>query len=195
LPFDPKQAAADLDAAGWKMHQGTRMRGDTPLELELAFVGPSSEERRLATELQAQLHAIGIAVSLHGYPTTLIFAPASAGGIGPGGRFNLQSTGWYGGSDPEASEGYTCAMRAPNGPNYSRWCSPQYDRLYALQKASDDPKVRMQAFSGMQRLVRDASVADFIAYPALYTAVNPALANFRPNMLFEFWNSDEWDMR
>jgi hypothetical protein len=45
----------------------------------------------------------------------------------------------------------------------------------------------------MQRILHDANAYDFLAYPPEYTAVNPALRNWKPNMLYEFWNSDEWD--
>lgn len=173
-PYDPAKARDDLARAGWKP--------GTPIDF--AYIGTSEEARLLATQVQANLAAAGVALQLRSYSSTLYFAPASAGGVERGGRFNLAYSDWFGGADPSQSETYRCADRAPSGPNTSRWCSRAYDALY-----------RARDFRGMQRAVHDAALAEFLVYQSLYDGVNPAVRNFTPNMLFEYGNSQDWDVR
>jgi peptide/nickel transport system substrate-binding protein len=195
LPFDPHRAAADLDAAGWKLQGGLRTKDGRPLEIVMAYVGTNGQAQRLSTEVQFQLKSIGIRTILRGYPSTLIYAPASSGGIYQGGRFNLSYGSWYGGSDPEASETSTCEQRPPRGANFAFWCNREYDDLYSFQRTNDDTNVRRRAFFGMQRLLHNGYVLDCLVYSADYIGVNPGLVNFHPNMLYEFWNSEDWDVR
>jgi peptide/nickel transport system substrate-binding protein len=192
LPYSPRQAAAELDAAGWTLQGDVRMKNGKPLEITL--VSPSGGSMRMSTFVQAQLRVVGIRSILRGYPVAVLTAPASAGGIYSGGRFNISVDAWVGGSDPEASEYLACDQRPPKGSNYTGWCDARYDRLFALQRTNGDQRVRRNAFLGMQRLVHDAYVEDFLAYGARYFGVNPSLVNFHPNMLYEFWNSDKWDV-
>lgn len=174
LPYDPAKARTDLAAAGWKP--------GTPIDF--AYIGTSEEARLLATQVQANLAAAGVSLQLHSYSSTLYYAPSTAGGIERGGRFNLAYSDWFGGADPSQSETYRCADRAPAGPNTSRWCNAAYDAMY-----------RARDFSGMQRAVHDAAVADFLVYQSLYDGVNPAVQHYHPNMLFEYGNSEDWDVR
>lgn len=194
LPLSLERAGADLDRAGWRLRGGVRMKGKRRMVLDFAYVGTSATARRLATIVQSDLRALGISVVLKAYPSTLFFAPASDGGIERAGRFNLAYSDWYGGADPEASELYTCAQRAPDGPNTERWCNAEYDRLFAAQAGADGRAARLRAFDGMQRLIHDDAVSDFLVYPAAFTALNPAVSGYAPNMLYAFGNSEDWDL-
>lgn len=171
LPYDPAQARADLARAGWK--PGT--------QLEFAYIGTNEEARLLATLVQANLAAVGVPLVLRSYSSTIYFGPAASGGVSRGGRFHLAYSDWFGGADPEQSETFRCADRAPAGPNTSRWCSAAYDAMY-----------RARDFKGMQRAIHDAAVADFLVYQSLYTAINPAVRGYSPNMLFKYGNAEEW---
>jgi peptide/nickel transport system substrate-binding protein len=184
VPFDPQRARVDLAKAGWK-----------PGGLvDLAYIGTDQANRELTTIVQANLANVGVKAVLHTYPSTIYYAPAQSGGIERGGRFNVSYTDWFGGADPEQSETYRCADRAPAGPNTSRWCDPRYDKLYRVQAESLDRAARLRAFYGMQQLVHDAAIADFLAYQSLYTAINPAVQGYQPNMLFKWGSSELWDV-
>jgi peptide/nickel transport system substrate-binding protein len=184
VPYNPQRARSDLAKAGWK--RGTA--------LDFAYIGSSEESRVLATLVQANLAAVGVKLVLHTYPSTLYFAPAQSGGIVRGGRFNLAYSDWFGGADPEQSETYRCGDRAPSGPNTSRWCDARYDALYRRQAETLDRTARTRIFSAMQRLVNQAAVDDFLVYQSLYTAANPVVQGYQPNMLFKFGNSEYWDV-
>jgi peptide/nickel transport system substrate-binding protein len=192
LAYSPQRAASNLDAAGWRSQGDVRMKNGKALEITVAF--DSAGLLRLPTLIQEQLQLVGIRAILRGYPNALLNAPASSGGIYAGGRFNLIFTGWTGGVDPEASEYLTCNLKPPNGDNDTGWCDARYDHLFALQRTDDNLGTRRAAFFGMQRLVHDAYVEDFLTNNLTDMAVNADVVNFHPNMLFQYWNSDEWDV-
>lgn len=64
--FDPAQASASLDAAGWTLAAGAAVRSKdgTPLSIELVFLGTSALQKSLAEVLQGELAKVGIQIVL-----------------------------------------------------------------------------------------------------------------------------------
>jgi ABC-type transport system substrate-binding protein len=60
-----------------------------------------------------------------------------------------------------------------------------YDREYSLQQVEFDQQARKQAFFAMQQLVHDDYAYDFLSCATLFSAINPALQNWRPNMVYQ----------
>jgi peptide/nickel transport system substrate-binding protein len=191
-PYDPKAAAADLEAAGWHLREGTRYKDGKPLQLLFAYVSTSLQARRMAIVYQEDLASVGVDLEVKGYPATVFYGGGD--GIEHGGKFDLAATYWFGGSDPEESEFFTCANLPPSGPNTSFWCNPQYDALYARQMIEEDPKARIEIFKSMQRLVHDAVVGDFLVNTTGYTATSARVQGWAPNMLFNYGNAEDWDV-
>ncbi len=191
--YDPQRATAELDAAGWKVQDGHRVRHGNPLEIQMAYYSWSDESRSGATLIQADLARIGVDVALRAYPSNVYFGLPD--GVYYGGRFNLAWGGFYGGSDPEQSEYFTCDRLAPNGPNVPRWCDRNYDKLFAEQSRALVKAQRRALFDAIQRTVNDAVLFVPLFYQGIYSAINPAVRGWNPNMLFEFSNSEAWDVR
>jgi peptide/nickel transport system substrate-binding protein len=192
--YDPQKAAADLDRDGWRPSGGVREKNGRELALLFAYISTSIPARRLATVVQDDLARAGIVLTVKGYPSTMFYGSAAAGGIERGGRFDLAYTDWFGGADPEASEYFTCANRAPSGPNTARWCDPGYDDLYARQQSTLDPGHRRTIFAAMQRAVARGFSSDFLVYSSQYTAYRDGVTGWAPNMLFLYGNSPNWDV-
>jgi ABC-type transport system substrate-binding protein len=165
-----------------------------PLTIEL-ISDTRDYNRRIGTTVQRDLSQVGIDATIRTYPNTIMYAPAATGGIQYGGRFNVFSDNFYGGTDPEESEFSTCAKAAPNGDNMSRFCDPAYDAAYAAQQLALDRDTRARALSIIQHRIRDEAVLLPLAYDEEYVAINPALQNFRPNMLYDYWNAEQWDVK
>ncbi len=181
LPYDPARARALL--AG--RHPTVR----------ISFNASEETYRATATVLQANLAAVGFDAILRGSVPSVLYAPPAQGGVLYDGRFEIEVGGWYGGLDPEASEPWTCANRAPNGPNVARWCDPRYDAAYAQQQEHLDTRARMRAFHVMQRRIHDELPAIFLVYRTEFEAINPSLRGFRPNMLYNFGQTEEWSLQ
>lgn len=66
LPYAPEQAKQTLEAAGWKIPAGKRIRekDGQPLSTELVFLGPSALQKNLAEIIQGELAKVGIDVKL-----------------------------------------------------------------------------------------------------------------------------------
>ncbi|HKE36806.1 MAG TPA: hypothetical protein VKB39_05205, partial [Candidatus Baltobacteraceae bacterium] len=111
-----------------------------------------------------------------------------------GGRFNLAVTGFFGGMDPEQSEFWTCDRVSPNGSNASRFCDPNYDALFLKQSLLTGRRARQAIFDRMQRIVARAGIFVPVVYAGGYSAVNPSVRGWAPDMLFEFSNSNDWDV-
>ena len=79
--YDPTRAARLLDAAGWRVQHGVRVRGGVPLALDIVGAAGSAGSERLDVQLQAALAKLGIRSQIKNYQYNLLFAPASEGGI------------------------------------------------------------------------------------------------------------------
>lgn len=66
--FSLEEAARLLDAAGWKLANGEKVRtkNGKPLEVDLSFVGSEGKDRAIAEVLQADLGKVGFKVNLLG---------------------------------------------------------------------------------------------------------------------------------
>jgi peptide/nickel transport system substrate-binding protein len=183
LPYDPAKARALAKAAG--------LNGD----VRIVFNNARTEQRAVATIVQANLRAAGIDASLHGAAPSVLYAPPAQGGIYYNGTFDIAVSGWYGGLDPETSEPWVCANRAPNGPNLARWCDAQYDAAYGDQQRTLDAAARTRDFHTMQQRIHDDAVFVLLVYRTEYEAMNPALHGVAPNMLYNFGQTEDWTLQ
>lgn len=176
-PYDPARARALL--------------GKRRLAMRISFNASENTYAAVATVVQADLRAVGIDATLHGATPSLLYAPPAQHGVLYDGLFELEIGAWYGGLDPEASEPWICANRAPNGPNVARWCDRRYDEAYADQQQRAGTR-RAADFITMQRRVHDELPAMFLVYRTEFEAIDPALHGFAPNMLYNFSQTQNW---
>ncbi len=183
LAYDPEAARALLAAHG------------ALAPLVIVFNAADEPSRTMATMVQADLTRAGIPSRLRGYAPSLLYGPAASGGIYYGGRFDIAVTGWIGGLDPESSEVWRCVNRAPNGPNLARWCDARYDAAFDAQQRATTAAARTRAFVTMQRQMRAELPLVPLVYVTDYLASNPSLHGFKPNMLYDFSQTQDWDLR
>ncbi|MDE2482270.1 MAG: hypothetical protein KGN02_08765 [bacterium] len=183
IRYDP-QAARALAAAHGAM-----------APLEIVYSSADQTEREIATMVQADLSRAGIAARLHAYAPSLLYGAAASGGIYYGGRFDIAVTGWFGGLDPESSEAWICANRAPNGPNLARWCDARYDAAFRAQQLATNAAVRTRDFATMQAEIREQLPTVVLVNRTEFAARNPGLRGFAPNMLYDFSQTQDWELR
>jgi peptide/nickel transport system substrate-binding protein len=176
-PFDPAAANAMLDAAGWhRGADGVRARDGHPLSLEYVYWTGLPSIAAIAVQVQAQLRAVGIDVSLRGYDVSLLFAHD---GPYARGAFDLGFVQFFNYDDPDGSLFFSCAARAPAGFNYAGWCSPAYERLSQAALASSDRTARRAIYAQLERILLADVPMVFLDYPVDTEAVNSDLTGFR----------------
>jgi peptide/nickel transport system substrate-binding protein len=193
--YDPTKANELLDQAGWKVG-ADRVRAKNGVKLDLAAAVRSG---RPDIDLQLELvrndwKRIGVALNVHHYPATLLFAPTNQGGVVYGDKWDLTTFVWA--TDPigDYSQIYGCQAFPPNGQNNLRWCDPTAQRAmdallghYEQSQRNADVRVLMQQFvSDVPSIVAFARV-DLFAY-------NKDLKNYRPNSLTPFDNMMDVDI-
>lgn len=110
--YDPAQARALLDKAGWTLPAGNAIRekNGQPLRIGLAFTGTDAESKAMAEIIQADLRKVGVDVQLIGEEESSIYARQRDGRFGM--IFNRT---WGAPYDPHA---FMSSMRVPSHADY-----------------------------------------------------------------------------
>jgi peptide/nickel transport system substrate-binding protein len=193
LPYDPAQAKALLDQAGWHPGpDGFRTRDGKRLSLQLVFGQGNSIARVITAQVQQMYRALGIDVQLKDYDYATYYAAAESGGILNGGKFDLAVYAWISGADPDNSSQWTCSAIPPAGNNVTRYCSAAMDAAQRRALSTFNRSIRANAYARVERLLVDDAPAAFLYYRSMPYARTPLLQNFVPNGLSEGWNAQEW---
>jgi peptide/nickel transport system substrate-binding protein len=192
---DPLKSKALLRAAGYAFGpDGSASKGGRPLSLQLSYNVENATRRAIAVQVQAELKAIGIDAPLKGYPANVMFATFGQGGILTNAKYDLNISGWTAGFDPDDYSLYGCDQFPPAGTNYTRYCSPEMQRLQASALSSYDEETRKKAYSEIQKLLaRDVPDINLFYFRFLQP-INPAFKNFAPNPMNEAWNAFLWEL-
>lgn len=190
--YDLRAARAELDAAGWQLHNGVRTKGDDALT---GLIGVDAENPiavRLATLVQSELAVVGINLSVKTNPTRTWF---SYSGLLRNGKAAIVTESWVGGSDPEQSLNLRCVQAVNGGSNHSYYCSKRFEELFADQARTPSQAQRDRDLNEMQLLVhRDIPVIP-IYYEVYFDGVNQRVTGYQVNMLRIPVNAENWDTR
>ncbi len=193
--YDPPDAAASLDATGWRRGPGgSRDKGGRPLALQFAFVSGNATASSLGLLMQQQLRAAGVELALRSYNPTQFRAPAGQGGPLYGGKFQLAFLEIYTPADPDTSWYFGCSEVAPNGFNTSRYCDPATDRAAEAGTMTYDPALRRHYASLVQRRVAAALPSIPLWQQNAVYVVPVSLRNFRPAAESPVWNVGRWTL-
>ncbi len=191
-PFDLVRAGRELDAAGWQRHGTVRSKDGRPLALLVALDPNIAVVPRIAVIVQEQLARLGAEVSVKSYATNVFSAPD-----GPlrTGRFSITPGALIAGSDPEQSINVRCAQARDGGENYSRYCSPRLEALFARQAVAPTEAERDRDFDAIANVVHD-DVPLVPLYDLLYIeGVDTRVTGYARNMLRYPVRPEDWDAR
>jgi peptide/nickel transport system substrate-binding protein len=184
LPRNLSKARSLLQSAGVKL----------PLNVVLVTDTANVTHKREAVQVQAMLHDIGIQAEVKTYPGDLLYAPAGAGGIVHGGKFDIALWPWYAGTDPDNSSQFTCAFMPPNGYNDARYCNPQMEALQKTALSHYDRATRTRAYHGIEALLARDNPILFFWWQRQQEALSSNVKGFDPNPAVESWNSWQWSI-
>lgn len=184
VSHDLAKARSLLRAAGVK----------TPLNVVLVTDTANITHKREAVLVQAMLHQIGIEAEVKTYPGDLLYAPAGAGGIIHGGKFDLALWPWYAGIDPDNSSEFTCSQMPPNGYDDSRYCNAQMEALQKSALTHYDRAAREKTYHAIEALLARDNPILFFWWQRQQEALQRSVKGFAPNPTVESWNAWEWSV-
>lgn len=164
LRHDPAAANAELDRAGYRVRDGLRVTPEgRPLELRLLGHASRAYDEPAAEFVKRSLADVGIAVDVRIVSDNQLNESTTAG------AFDLALSGWGVNPDPDfVLSLHTCDQR-PNadgrgGTTDAFFCDPEYDALYARQRAELDPDARAALVRRMQQRWYDQVPAVVLGY-------------------------------
>jgi peptide/nickel transport system substrate-binding protein len=199
-PYDPEQAKALLDAAGWVDSNGDGIRDKDGVELIVRY---ATNQRELRKNVQAvveqQWKEVGIGAELANYSSDIFWNGYNDGGPQALGQYDVAefSSSANAFPDPDTS-GFTCAQicnaENPDGSNTQGYCNPALDELFNKQAVTVDPVARKELFNQIQQIMYDDVI--YIGMwkdPDLWSLSN-RLQNVRFSGVYPFWNAYEWEI-
>jgi peptide/nickel transport system substrate-binding protein len=194
-PYDPKKAAALLDAAGWKLGaDGVRRKGGQSLSFAISTVAGVKLRENLEVVLQRAWKAIGADVTVKNYPASLFFAPRSENGPLYGGHTDVaiytSSHSW---PDPDDENSLAPDRLPPAGENTSFFQNAELGRLIAAGLATYDVKVRIPIYRRIAQ-IEIANVPEYtLNWEPQIMAASDDLHGLVPNPVgSNLWNIAAW---
>jgi peptide/nickel transport system substrate-binding protein len=192
LAHDPAQAAARLEAAGWRDADGDGVRsaGGTPLRLTLQTNRDNALRVRFAEAIAAQLRPAGFAVDVQ----TVRFDELAAALVGQ--RFDLAIAGWENiGADPARSPFWHSREDRPGeGYNFSSFQDAEVDGW--LDAAQTTPGCALAARGALYRQVQQRLAVElpaiFLAGPMAAWGYSTRWQGIAPGPWGLAYNVQEW---
>ena len=190
--FDPAAADRAFDAAGWRRGAGgMRARNGVPLALTYVQFPESQTGQRVATFVQAALHARGVAVTIKSISNAQLFLPKAQGGALASGAFDLAYVPWPMGADPDDSALLGCA----GAQNYMHWCDRDVDALESAALTEPDRQKRTAIYAKIEARAASQVPVIFLFNPSYSYAYRTALSGFFPNAFVPTWDAWRWSLK
>ncbi len=200
--FDPAQAQALLEAAGWIDSDGDGIRERDGVKLSVSFQSPVNPVRQATQQIVKQnLEAIGVEVTLDVIDSSTFFStnPTTEN---PRTRWHFYADMQIFSSanqspDPGEYLGrWTCTQRTQKANNWGnwnneRWCDPAYDRLNTLIQREIDPTVRQGYIIEMN----DMLIEDVVMIPLVHRANVSAVQTDIVGVDLTPWDAEFWNIK
>ncbi len=198
-PFDPEQAKALLDEAGWVDSNGDGVRDKDGVELVLKY-GTTTREIRKDTQavLQQQLAAVGIKVELLNYESDLFFGGYAEGGPCATGELDMfEYSTVFNFPDPDVAD-WLCdnipSDENPEGTNWQAVCDETLDGLFQKQRTQVDPAEREKTFHEITKYIFENVYWLGLWQDPDTWAVGKRLQNVKISGATPLYSIMEWDL-
>jgi peptide/nickel transport system substrate-binding protein len=169
-PYEPARARALLETAGYRVGpDGVRRRGRVRLAYTLTFPGSgqASTSAEIATAFQADMRAVGIAVTVQQLDYATFLTQTQDG------HYDIAISGWGGVPDPDQLTLLGSDQFPPAGNNDMFYRNPRIDRDVHMGIKLVDPAKRKPFYDDMQRLIADDVPVLFYEFPFSRVAISP----------------------
>lgn len=203
-PYDPEQAKALLDEAGYTPGAGGIRAGKCDgkdVKLSFNFETTNKQIRvDIAIIVQQNLKDVGIEFKPIHTPAGTFFGLYSEGANMPKGTFDIAgyTTGFY--PDP-FSDNFLCdqipnAENAGQGNNNYHYCDPKFDELWQAGAKETDFNKRKAIFDEIQKYMYDnALVMPMYARANIYDVSDRVQGINAGSYSYLFWNTEAWTLK
>ncbi len=197
--YDLDQAKQLLEQAGWKDTNGNGIRDRNGTEMQMVFqtsVNPLRQKTQAV--IKQGLQSIGVGVELKSIDPSVYFSSDSSNNDTLEHFYaDLQMyTSGNTSPDPAAYMNFMTCNQIPqkannwSGDNNSRYCNPEYDKLWQEANRELDPKKRNQLFINMNDLLINNTAIIPLVHRADVTAFGNSLTGYEPTS----WDMRTWDI-
>jgi peptide/nickel transport system substrate-binding protein len=197
--YDPEQANALLDEAGWIDSNGDGTRDKDGVELVLIHGTTDREVRQDAQAVaQQQLAEVGIGLELQSFSADAFFAGYGQGGPAATGELDVfEYSGVADFPDPNSAE-WLCSEipsdDAPDGGNWQAVCDETLDGLFQQQATQTNVEERQQTFHEITQYIHDNVFWLGLWEDPDIWALSSRLQNARLSGATPFFAIAEWDI-
>ena len=188
-----------LDQAGWKDNNGNGIRDKNGTEMQMLFqtsVNPLRQKTQAV--IKQGLQSVGMGVELKSIDPSVYFSSDSSNNDTVEHFYadlQMYTTGNTS-PDPGAYMNFQTCNQIPqkannwSGDNNSRYCNPEYDRLWQEASKELDPEKRKQLFITMN----DMLIKDAVVIPLVHRADVTAFGNSLTGYELTAWDMRTWDI-
>ncbi len=195
VAYDPAQARALLDRAGWTLGaDGVRHKGGKPLDVLFILQAATPGDAVIGAAVAQYEKAVGVQVTLKAFNITQFVAPAGAGGPVYGGKFAIALYPFVNGDDPDTTDQFACKNLPPRGYNKSRICDPTLDRLLAQGRSTYDVERRKAIYARAEALLRDELPIVLLYQRPELDAFTDRLRGRTTSLSTTWWNVAAWTL-
>lgn len=199
-PFDLDKAAALLDAAGWRDHDGDGIRDKNGHPLQLHYQTTVNTLRQQTQDIiQQDLASLGVQMTLN-YIDAGVFFGSDTNNLDNVNRFNADIQEYYDANNSIEPFSYMAGWLCDQWPaeaddwrgeNLGFWCNPSYDALYAQVLQADDAEERRQLFIQMN----DMLVEEVVVIPLLQRSLVAGVSSTLEGVELTPWDAHTWNIQ
>jgi peptide/nickel transport system substrate-binding protein len=201
--FDPKAAAALLDAAGYHLVNGRRMAKDGKTALKVTITWPAESGADIDANYSALAQQewekyLGITVVLKGIALDQFFAPYTNGGTLTKGEYDIAIYYSGFGSDPDGLTYSYQSNQIPStanitGANSMGFHDAQVDQLLLQGRSTVSPAARKAIYAKLDAYLVSQCVALPLFSQAEIALTKPTIGNYQQShVLVNEWNIADW---
>ena len=160
LPFDPRGAAALLDAAGWRDSNGdgTRDREGREFAFDLLVSSGTTTGRQIDETFAAELARAGIRARIRPLEWASFTERVDSG------NFEAASLAWSASDpNPDPYPYWHSSQSPPQGLNSEFYRNPEADRLMESARREQNGQRRLAIYHRLHRIFRDDAPVIFVA--------------------------------
>ncbi len=201
IPFDPKESARLLDAAGFTLAPGAALRTNAAgeiLRLELAAASGQKDTERLLQMMQARWREVGVDVVLDLKPFKVFFGENAK-------KRKLKHLSFYSWVVDESSigTGLWRSDRIPTeangftGQNFPGWKNDEVTRLLQEADTTLDTNARQMKLARVQQLFIDEMPALSFYFRKTSVVAREGVTGLAPTGTLTplAWNAERWDIQ